>query len=116
MTVTRHELAEERSLAFHRAVADKLRAGAEGARLCARARERVASWRGSPLVAAPYVEAWQAWLARDLDELCLLLVDPGEHARALRQVSPFAGALDARERWRIWRSVGASLESRGSEP
>ncbi|MCC6521484.1 MAG: hypothetical protein IT373_02375 [Polyangiaceae bacterium] len=116
MTVTRHDLAEERSLALHRAVAAKLRAGAEGARLWARARERVAGWRGSPLVAAPYVEAWQAWLARDLEELCLLLVAPGEHARALRQVSPFAGALDARERWRIWRSVGESVQSRGTAP
>jgi hypothetical protein len=33
------------------------------------------------------------------------LVDPGERARALRQCSPFAGALDAGERWRILAGV-----------
>jgi hypothetical protein len=33
------------------------------------------------------------------------LVDPGESARALRQCSPFAGVVDSRTRWSIWRAV-----------
>jgi hypothetical protein len=32
-------------------------------------------------------------------------VDPAEGARALRQCSPFAGVIDPRTRWRIWREV-----------
>jgi hypothetical protein len=38
-------------------------------------------------------------------------VDESEEARALRQVTPFAGAIDPRTRWRIWREVRAALET-----
>jgi len=37
---------------------------------------------------------------------------PGEDADELRQSSPFAGVLSARERWALWRAVGE--EVRGS--
>ena len=97
-----HRLAEARSIALHRAVAEKLRADP---RLLARARARVAEWRISGAVMMPYVEGWERMLALDLDALCSMLADPGENARALRQVSPFAGAVPPRERWRIWRTV-----------
>jgi hypothetical protein len=44
-------------------------------------------------------------LARPLVELQAALREPGERMTALRQVSPFAGALPPRERWRIWRET-----------
>jgi hypothetical protein len=39
------------------------------------------------------------------------LVDPSERGRALRQCTPFAGALDPRTRWRLWAQVREELET-----
>jgi len=36
-------------------------------------------------------------------------VDPGEHARELRQSTPFAGIIPPRQRWRIWRETSERL-------
>lgn len=52
-----------------------------------------------------YVAAWQVVLSRPPEEIAAFLVDRGEHATSLRQVSPFAGALEPRERWSILRAV-----------
>jgi hypothetical protein len=93
-----HRAAAERSLALHREVADRIRAAPE---LIEVARRRVADWLATGSVARPYAESWAAILARPLPEVLALLVDPGERAASLRQVSPFAGILDARARWRV---------------
>ena len=98
-----HRLAEARSLAYHRVIAERLAADAT---LRARARARVASWRTTGEVHLTYVAAWEQALASSTDDLARLLTDPGEEARTLRQSSPFAGALSPRERWAIWREVG----------
>jgi hypothetical protein len=45
-----------------------------------------------------------------LPALRRFLVDPGAHATELRQSTPFAGAIDARERWRLWREVAERLQ------
>ena len=45
-------------------------------------------------------------MQRPTPEIGAFLTDDGEHATELRQSTPFAGALDPRERWRIWREVG----------
>lgn len=45
---------------------------------------------------------------RPLDALAQFLEDEGDRSQELRQVSPFAGVLDARERWTILRSLRAS--------
>jgi hypothetical protein len=97
-----HRLAEERSIALHRAVAAKLRAHPE---LVERARQRTETWRATGAVHEAYIAAWEELLRLPLEELCARMVDPGEGARALRQVSVFAGVLDPRERWRIRKSV-----------
>ena len=97
-----HHLAEERSLALHRLIAAEL---SEDSAALAKARARVTSWIEHRRVSSRYAEAWHAALQGSLEELKALLSDPGEHARALRQVSPFAGAVDARTRWRVWREV-----------
>ena len=72
-----------------------------------RARARVRGWleRGEPH--PHYAQQWARLLALPLDELATALVDPSENARALRQVTPFAGALPPRERWAIWREYAA---------
>jgi hypothetical protein len=106
VAINLHRLAEERSIAMHGSIASKLR---DQPTLLDRARERVRGWLADGSVARPYAEAWDALLARPLDQIETALIDPGEPARALRQCTPFAGALDPRERWRIRREVRARL-------
>jgi hypothetical protein len=108
--VNLHRLAEERSLAFHRRVAEKL---ASDPAILARARARVDEWLQAGSVASVYATEWARLLAASPSVLSALLEDPSEHARALRQVTPFAGALSPRERWRIWREVA---EANGRAP
>ncbi len=97
-----HFLAEERSLALHAAVAERLR---ENPTLLEVARARVSGWIERGSVSSHYAQAWQEILARPLEDVLQAIVDPGEGARALRQVSPFAGVIDPRSRWRILREV-----------
>jgi hypothetical protein len=104
-----HRLAEERSLAYHEVVATRLR---EDPRLCERAKARVAGWLCDGSVAEPYAFAWRELLDGPREVLLDALVDPSEAMRALRQTSPFAGALEPRERWAIWRSVRSAGEAR----
>ena len=87
---------------LHRAIADKAR---HDPGVLARARERVEGWLRDGSVHRRYAEPWRRLLSSQPDEILKCLVDPGEAMRALRQCSPFAGALDPRERWRILRQV-----------
>lgn len=96
-----HRTAERRSLAYHRAIAARL----HQPDVLDRARERVRRWQTSHEVSAYYASAWSALLDKPLPELAGVLGDESEHMTALRQVSPFAGVLDPRTRWEIWRSV-----------
>ncbi|HXK09384.1 MAG TPA: hypothetical protein VMT70_07065 [Vicinamibacteria bacterium] len=100
MTDGLHGLAEDVSLELHRAVAERLLANPA---LLERARRRVAGWLRDGTVGRTYAEAWQAALAGSVDAVARLLSDPGERARALRQTSPFAGFLEPRTRWAVWR-------------
>ena len=67
-----------------------------------RARERVRVWIEDGTVAPEYALAWRQILAAPVQELAAFVVDQGERATAMRQVTPFAGTLDPRERWRLW--------------
>lgn len=104
-----HELAEARSLALHRAVAERVRQEPE---LIAAARRRLERWRRQGTLHPDYAAAWAEVLDGDLEGLVGVLTDPGERSSALRQVTPFAGAVDARSRWRIWRDERRSFEAR----
>ena len=105
-TVNLHELAEERSIALHAAVAVRLRAEPS---LLEPVRARVATWLRDGSVHAEYARAWAAILTRPLTEILPVLTDPGEHARALRQVTPFTGILAQEERLRIRAEVRLRL-------
>lgn len=99
-----HRLAEERSIAFHRAVAEKLR---EQPALVERARTRVDRLIAQSGRSAPLYDEWKRRLDLPLAELLAFLVERSERAAQLRQATPFAGFLEPRERWRIWREVRA---------
>lgn len=106
MIRNRHELAEERSLALHAEVAHRL---LEDPRAIEAARARVDGWLRDGSVHPEYARAWQEILSRPLTELVAFLAERGERARALRQVTPFAGLVPSATRWRIWREVEQRL-------
>ena len=103
-----HELALERSLAFHRAVASYL---LKDPLILEKARQRIKVWR-EQTPDRPFVREWEKILAQDAESVAAFLMDRGDLAVELRQSSPFAGVLDARERWSIWRETRERLESK----
>lgn len=104
-----HRLAEERSLAYHRAIAERMPSDPS---ILLRARARVAEWRAPGGDEPFYVRRWREILERDPESIAAFLLERSELATELRQSSPFAGVLDPRERWRIWRETRESLEGR----
>jgi hypothetical protein len=60
-----------------------------------------------------YATAWKQLLDGPFEALRAFLVDESEDARAMRQCTPFAGVVDPRTRWRIWREVRERM-SRGA--
>lgn len=102
-----HRLQEERSIALHGRIAERLRDDPE---IVERALMRLARWERQRSIDPRYAAAWRAALRLPLEQLREALVDPGEPARALRQNSPFAGELSARERWRIRKEVADRLK------
>ncbi len=100
-----HRLAEERSVAYHGAIAERLRHQLE---VLENARRRVQTWLASD--GAPfYARKWAEVLAGDPSSIAAFLVDRSELADELRQSSPFAGALQPQERWKIWRETRERL-------
>ncbi len=97
----RHRLAEQRSLEFHRIVAERIR---RDPGVLDRARLRVEQWLAKDPDAF-HARAWAEALAGPTQSILALLVDRGERACELRQSTPFAGVLEARERWELWREV-----------
>jgi hypothetical protein len=79
--------------------------------IVARARARVEAWVREMAIPARYAREWQRLLQLPLQELEERMIERTEAAHDLRQVSPFAGALDARTRWRIYKSTGERLRN-----
>ena len=94
-----HRKAEQRSLRYHAAIADRL---VTDPSIVIRARRRVERWLEDGSVAHYYADGWRARLADPIDHLRAFLIEPSETACAFRQVSPFAGVLSAKERWALW--------------
>jgi hypothetical protein len=96
-----HRLIDERSLAFDRVIAAKLRS--EPA-LVEKARGNLARWLETCSAAArPDLLEWQRLLSGPFDELLVLLEATDERATRLRQSSPFCGILTPEERLGIIR-------------
>ena len=96
-----HETADEASLEMGRRVAARLRQQPE---LLHAAWENLDRWTqlngDSRSLLRCYAE-WRGILNRPLEEICGLLADDSEEGRRLRQNSPFAGVLSAKEVWEI---------------
>lgn len=108
-----HARLDERSLAMHRRVAEKLEADPS---LLSIARENLTRWQvdaDSPSLA--FAE-WEHILGQPLDTITQLLTDRSERATQLRQSSPFAGILTDAERRAIYESYSARTYHQGRQP
>ena len=114
--VSDHIRIEKRSIALHRAIADRIRTNP---RLMEKARENLQKYldqfaqENRPLPKS--FSEWQDILTNRSREAVLeFLVSSGETAGRLRQSSPFAGILTPKERWKIYEAYrpGAYYPSR----
>ena len=96
---------ERRSLHLHRAIAARLAANPE--RVLALARRSLARMCARPRQGTQLLREWDVILDRPLPALLPVLTDPGEWARELRHVTPFAGVLSAAERAAVYRAFAA---------
>lgn len=100
---------ERRSLALHRAIAERVTADPVPAVRRARATvKRMA--RVAPGSVA--LREWRVLLDRPASALVDLLTDPSPWARELRHVTPFAGLLTAGERALVYRNFAAEEADR----
>jgi hypothetical protein len=104
-----HRLAEERSVAYHSAIAERLQDHPE---ILENARQRVQGWLASRERDRFYVQKWEEILNGDVSSVAAFLVERSELAVELRQSSPFAGALRPQERWKIWRETRERFQQR----
>jgi transcriptional regulator with XRE-family HTH domain len=93
---------ERRSLSLHRSIAKKL--AAEPQAVLKRAKRVLGRMMARHPFAAPLLKEWQIFLERPVPDLVEVLLDIRPRARELRQVTPFAGVLSARERAEIYHA------------
>ena len=98
-----HAFLDEFALAYHRAVADRLRAEPEA--VLERARRNLHRWTegdafGPGELAS--LEEWQRILGEaDVDRLVEIITDTSDEGQRLRSSSPFVGVLSPEERLEI---------------
>lgn len=96
----KHRIVEARSLAMHCLAAQKI---ARDPALLDRVRDTLEQWLSRYGEEAPRaLLEWKAILYRPWPEIAALITDPGERASRLRQSTPIAGVLSARERERVY--------------
>jgi transcriptional regulator with XRE-family HTH domain len=93
---------DRRSLHLHAAISRRIVAEPEAALTLARRNLRTMADANPE--AAPLLREWAGILDSGADRVLHVLADPGEHARELRQVTPFAGLLTARQRQEVYRA------------
>ena len=95
-----HRLPELQSLAYHRAVADRLDDD-----LVSEARRRIVRWLREDRIDPRWAEEWLLILTKPTRDIARTISADTRRARELRQTSPFAGVLTEQERRRILEAV-----------
>ncbi len=93
---------QRRSLALHVALAAELAARPED--VLNTARRNVAVMRAAGPGAERLLAEWERILGLPPAQVASRMLDPSDHGRDLRQVTPFAGVLDPRARAAVYRS------------
>ena len=97
-TLTRED---RRSLFLHREIAARLLEGPVATlALADRNLRRMMSQHPG---AQALLDEWDRVLRLPVDLIVAVMIDPGSHARDMRQVTPFAGVLTPAERSRVYR-------------
>lgn len=92
-----HQEIDERSLALHRLIAEKIR---RDPILFERVRTTLARWRRIVCPSAQtYLVEWERLANQGVDACIAVATEDSERAAALRQSSPFAGVLTNQERF-----------------
>lgn len=99
---------DRRSLHLHRAIAEKLRRAPQ--EVLERARTNARRMKAQHRGAQALLGEWLRVLEQSVDEIVEVIIDPGLHARDLRQVTPFAGVLTAAERSEVYMAFAHSEE------
>jgi hypothetical protein len=93
-----HELIDEISLELGRRTATRLRQQPDLLQL---AHDNLARWSKQNANAPA---EWRELLHHPLEEICAVLTSENDEGQRLRQNSPFAGVLNAREVWELKHS------------
>jgi hypothetical protein len=96
----RHERTALQSLMYHRLVARRL-----DDHVVSEARRRLRRWRRDGHIHPEWADEWEQTLAQPVEEVARRIGVDDEHARALRQSSPFAGALTEHERLKLLEAL-----------
>jgi hypothetical protein len=98
-----HSFLDEFALAYHHAVAERLRAEPEA--VLERARRNLNRWMEGDAFGAgerASLEEWREMLGEpDVDRLIEIITDASDEGQRLRSSSPFVGALSPEERLEI---------------
>ena len=108
-----HNRLDERSLALHQLVAEKVRAAPA---LLDKARENVRRWQEANGSASPALAEWAQILASPASQVVALLAERSVRATRLRQSSPFAGILSEEERRTVYELYSARTYHPRREP
>lgn len=93
---------QARSLALHAAISQELRIRSES--VIELARRNVCRMRIQNPDASPLLDEWERILDGTVDQIVARMLDPSEHGRDLRQITPFAGVLTSAQRAAVYRS------------
>ena len=92
-----HQEIDQRTLAMHRLVAEKIR---QDPALFDKATVTLARWRKTVCASSqPYLHEWERLMNQGMEACLAVAVEDSEHATALRQSSPFAGLLTHQDRF-----------------
>ena len=108
-----HHRIDERSLALHKLIADKMRADPE---LRDKARRTARRWQNAKHDSSTALAEWEQILRDPVDQVALFLVERSERATRLRQSSPFTGILTESERLAIYGSYSARTYHPSRQP
>jgi hypothetical protein len=95
-----HRRSELRGLAYHRALAPRLRRS-----MVDEAARKIGHWRQEGRIDSRYAQEWERVLAMPVREIRRVISADDARGRDLRQNSPFAGLLSEAERRRILEKV-----------
>lgn len=95
-----HRVPELRSLAYHRAIAPRLRRP-----MLDEAGRKLRRWKEEGRIDPRHAEAWEEVLAMPVSEIRKAISADDERGRDLRQNSPLAGLLSEPERRKILESI-----------